>query len=393
MGDIQEQLKNLEGIDIDKVGLLKGNPEEIYDFKEKLGEGSYGSVWRCIHKQTGDVIAIKRVPLEDNLRDILKEIQHMNELHSAYTVEYKGSYLTNDILWIAMESCSAGSVADLMKITDKVLTEPQIATIMKGVLLGLEYLHAQRRIHRDIKAGNILLTGAGDPKLADFGVAGQLKEVGKTHTVIGTPFWMAPEIIQEVGHDYKADIWSLGITAIEMAESKPPYWNIHPMRAIFLIPSRPPPKLSEPQKWSGEFQDFVARCLTKDPNDRPTAANLLEHPFIVNRSGDPSAVLKDVIEESNRIIKEKGSREAALGEEPAKSESSSSRSSRSNSCKSNASGNGSDSGSEQEVDYGTMVINDEDGSDGDYDTGTMKTNDLSEFVSTPQYAAMLKDKK
>jgi len=151
----------------------------------------------------------------------------------------------------------------------------------------------------------------GEGKLADFGVSGQLSDtMAKRQTVIGTPFWMAPEVIQEVGYDVKADLWSLGITAIEMAEGKPPYSNIHPMRAIFMIPSRPPPKLTEPDKWSKEFNDFVALSLTKNPEQRPTANDLLKHPFI--NKAKTSAVLTAIIEEANEVIARIG-REEAMG--------------------------------------------------------------------------------
>jgi serine/threonine protein kinase len=134
--------------------------------------------------------------------------------------------------------------------------------------------------------------------------------MAKRNTVIGTPFWMAPEVIQEVGYDFKADIWSLGITAIEMAQGAPPYHNIHPMRAIFMIPSKPPPTLEDPTKWGKEFNDFIAKCLVKNPDQRTTAEELLQHPFItLERKG---SVLAPLIEEANDLITKLG-REEALG--------------------------------------------------------------------------------
>jgi len=184
---------------------------------------------------------------------------------------------------------------------------------MHYVLNGLNYLHAQqRKIHRDIKAGNILLNTEGEAKLADFGVSGQLSDtMAKRQTVIGTPFWMAPEVIQEVGYDFKADIWSLGITAIEMAERDPPYSNIHPMRAIFMIPSRPPPRLTEASKWSKEFNEFVSKCLTKEPAERPNAETLLKHPFM--RRVKDTKLLKHLVAMTMDQIAMAGGREAALG--------------------------------------------------------------------------------
>ncbi|GBP38165.1 hypothetical protein EVAR_80451_1 [Eumeta japonica] len=199
-----------------------------------------------------------------------------------------------------MEYCGAGSVSDIIRLRKKTLTEDEIATVLCDTLKGLEYLHRRRKIHRDIKAGNILLNTEGHAKLADFGVAGQLTDtMAKRNTVIGTPFWMAPEVIQEIGYDCVADIWSLGITALEMAEGKPPYGDIHPMRAIFMIPTKPPPSFREPDKWSPEFIDFVSQCLVKNPEERATADYLLQHEFIGNAK-QPS-ILSTMIAEAREI--------------------------------------------------------------------------------------------
>ena len=208
--------------------------------------------------------------------------------------------------------CGVGSVADIMKVRKAPMDEPHIANLMRQAILGLVYLHDQQLIHRDVKSGNVLLNEQGEAKLADFGVSGQLTDkTEKRTTVIGTPYWMAPEGIQEIGYDTKADIWSLGITAIEMAEEEPPYANVHPMRAIFLIPSRDPPALSEPDQWSPDFRDFLYQCLTKTPEERPTAKSLLNHAFI--SSAQANSVLAPVIKETMRLIEEAGGREEALG--------------------------------------------------------------------------------
>ena len=240
-----------------------------------------------------------------------------------------------------MEYCGAGSVLDIMKLRGmamsqrgtaergevKTLNEDEIATILCDTLKGLEYLHVRKKIHRDIKAGNILLNSEGHAKLADFGVAGQLTvctlqhitrslnimngsawqitiyfiqdTMAKRNTVIGTPFWMAPEVIQEIGYDCVADIWSLGITALEMAEGKAPYGDIHPMRAIFMIPSKPPPSFNQPDKWSSEFIEFVSRCLVKNPEERATASELLQHDFIKNAKSPD--ILAEMIAEAQQI--------------------------------------------------------------------------------------------
>ncbi|XP_041467896.1 serine/threonine-protein kinase 3-like isoform X1 [Lytechinus variegatus] len=279
---------------------LTKEPEEVFDLLEKLGEGSYGSVYKAMHKESGQVLAIKQVPVDTDLQEIIKEISIMQQCDSTYVVKYYGSYFKNTDLWIVMEYCGAGSVSDIMRRRNKTLNEAEIATILYSTLKGLEYLHFMRKIHRDIKAGNILLNNEGNAKLADFGVAGQLTDtMAKRNTVIGTPFWMAPEVIQEIGYDCKADIWSLGITALEMAEGKPPYAEIHPMRAIFMIPTKPPPTFRDPEKWSQDFIDFTSKCLIKNPEDRATATDLLQHPFV--RNAKPVSILNTMINEANHI--------------------------------------------------------------------------------------------
>nr|XP_020011590.1 serine/threonine-protein kinase 4 isoform X2 [Castor canadensis] len=258
---------------------------------------SYGSVYKAIHKETGQVVAIKQVPVESDLQEIIKEISIMQQCDSPHVVKYYGSYFKNTDLWIVMEYCGAGSVSDIIRLRNKTLTEDEIATILQSTLKGLEYLHFMRKIHRDIKAGNILLNTEGHAKLADFGVAGQLTDtMAKRNTVIGTPFWMAPEVIQEIGYNCVADIWSLGITAIEMAEGKPPYADIHPMRAIFMIPTNPPPTFRKPELWSDNFMDFVKQCLVKSPEQRATATQLLQHPFVKSAKG--VSILRDLINEA-----------------------------------------------------------------------------------------------
>lgn len=279
---------------------LTRQPEEVFDIICKLGEGSYGSVYKALHKESGQVLAIKQVPVDTDLQEIIKEISIMQQCDSPYVVKYYGSYFKNTDLWIVMEYCGAGSVSDIMRLRKKTLSEDEIATILCDTLKGLEYLHLRRKIHRDIKAGNILLNSEGHAKLADFGVAGQLTDtMAKRNTVIGTPFWMAPEVIQEIGYDCVADIWSLGITALEMAEGKPPYGDIHPMRAIFMIPTKPPPSFRKPDQWSTEFIEFVSLCLVKNPEDRATATNLLQHEFIGNAK-QPS-ILSQMIAEAHEL--------------------------------------------------------------------------------------------
>ncbi|XP_033726426.1 serine/threonine-protein kinase 3-like isoform X2 [Pecten maximus] len=301
-------------------------PDEVFDIICKIGRGSYGSVYKALHKESGQVLAIKQVPVDTDLQEIIKEISIMQQCDSTFIVKYYGSYFKNTDLWIVMEYCGAGSVSDIMRLRNKTLSEDEIATILFDTLKGLEYLHSRRKIHRDIKAGNILLNTEGHAKLADFGVAGQLTDtMAKRNTVIGTPYWMAPEVIQEIGYDCVADIWSLGITALEMAEGKPPYGDIHPMRAIFMIPTKPPPSFRNPDKWSPEFIDFVSKCLIKNPEQRATAPELMNHEFIKN--AQPCTILQDMIKEAKEIL----------------------------TAQTSVTTNGDDSGEDDDVDSGTML--------------------------------------
>ncbi|KAI9184644.1 hypothetical protein H9P43_003699 [Blastocladiella emersonii ATCC 22665] len=262
---------------------LAGKLTDAFDVQEKIGEGSYGSVYRATHRRSDAVVAVKQVPVDDNLQDIMQEIKVLTACDSPSIIRLFGHFLEPRNLWIVIEYCAAGSVSDMIKATGRPLAEDHIAVIVHDTLLGLSYLHSHGKIHRDIKAGNILIDDFGRGKLADFGVAGQLTDAAtKRNTVIGTPYWMAPEVIQEVGYTTKADVWSLGITCIEMAEGSPPNHKVHPMRAIFMIPTRPPPRLAREDLWSPAFIAFLARCLVKNPDARPTAMDMLEDPFVID---------------------------------------------------------------------------------------------------------------
>ncbi|KAF8564191.1 hypothetical protein P879_09407 [Paragonimus westermani] len=277
---------------------LSRSPSEVFEIICKLGKGSYGSVFKALCKTRNEIVAVKKVPVDSDLTDIVKEISIMQQCDSPFIVKCYGSMFDSQDLWICMEYCGAGSIADIMRLRGKTLAEDEIATVLRYSLQGLDYLHQMRKIHRDIKAGNILLLNSGASKLADFGVAGQLSDtLAKRNTVIGTPYWMAPEVIQEIGYNYSADIWSLGITAIEIADGKPPLADVHPMRALFMIPSQPPPTLRKPGSWSAEFRAFVTACLAKTPEARPTAAALLQTEFI--RNSKPCSILLPLIAEAN----------------------------------------------------------------------------------------------
>jgi len=256
-------------------------PEEEIEMLSKIGEGSFGTVWRAIHKPSQSYVAVKKVSL-DGEDEAIKEGSTMEKLCHQNIVRFYAFYKKPKEAWMVMELCAAKSLHAVMKTFKRGLTEKELACTLQQTLKGLAYVHAQKRIHRDIKSGNLLLQQDGRVKLCDFGVAGELTSEAKRHTMIGSPYWMAPEIIDDAGHDEKADIWSLGITAIELCEMAPPRFSENAMRAVFLISSSPPPTLTEPQNFSAELNDFLTHCLIKNPDERYTSEQLLEHPFIKN---------------------------------------------------------------------------------------------------------------
>lgn len=268
---------------------MSNSIESRFHSLELIGKGSFGDVFKGIDKELNKEVAIKVIDLEeaeDEVEDIQKEISVLSQCRSPYITEYYGSYLHQTKLYIVMEYMAGGSVSDLLE-TGPPLDEGSIACILRDLLHAIEYLHTEGKIHRDIKAANILLTANGDVKVADFGVSAQLtRTVSKRKTFVGTPFWMAPEVIQNSdGYNEKADIWSLGITAIEMAKGEPPFADLHPMRVLFLIPKNNPPQLDD--HFSRAMKEFVNLCLKKNPAERPSARDLLKLRFIKSARKSP----------------------------------------------------------------------------------------------------------
>ncbi|KAJ8010792.1 hypothetical protein DPEC_G00078820 [Dallia pectoralis] len=310
--------RSLDEIDLSALR----DPAGIFELVELVGNGTYGQVYKGRHVKTGQLAAIKVMDVTgDEEEEIKAEINMLKKYsHHRNIATYYGAFVKknppgiDDQLWLVMEFCGAGSVTDLIKNTKgNSLKEEWTAYICREILRGLTHLHQHKVIHRDIKGQNVLLTENAEVKLVDFGVSAQLdRTVGRRNTFIGTPYWMAPEVIAcdenpEATYDFKSDLWSLGITAIEMAEGAPPLCDMHPMRALFLIPRNPAPRLKS-KKWSKKFQSFIESCLVKSHGQRPSTEQLLKHPFIRDLPNERQVriQLKDHID---RTKKKRGERD------------------------------------------------------------------------------------
>ncbi|KAJ0182581.1 hypothetical protein K1T71_001950 [Dendrolimus kikuchii] len=293
------------------------DPRDRFTLQELIGEGTYGEVYCARDKKSGRRVAVKILEnIAENIEEIEEEFLVFRDLSSHPNIpEFFGLFLkrgTNsddDQIWFVMELCTGGSVTDLcagMRARGNSLTEPQLAYVLRGTVRALTHLHAHRCMHRDVKGHNILLTEDAEVKLVDFGVSSHLAATAaRRNTSVGTPYWMAPEVIAceqqlDESYDCRCDVWSVGITAIELAEGEPPLSGLHPMRALFQIPRNPPPSLSHPERFSPQLADFIADCLVKDMNQRPFARELLEHPLLLAVSTFEDKIRKELQTEIKR---------------------------------------------------------------------------------------------
>ncbi|KAM4627880.1 serine/threonine-protein kinase TAO1 isoform 1-T2 [Polymixia lowei] len=284
---------------------FKEDPEKLFSDLREIGHGSFGAVYFARDVRTNEVVAIKKMSYSgkqstEKWQDIIKEVKFLQRIQHPNSIEYKGCYLREHTAWLVMEYC-LGSASDLLEVHKKPLQEVEIAAITHGALQGLAYLHSHNMIHRDIKAGNILLTEPGQVKLADFGSA---SIASPANSFVGTPYWMAPEVIlamDEGQYDGKVDIWSLGITCIELAERKPPLFNMNAMSALYHIAQNESPILQS-SEWTDYFRNFVDSCLQKFPQDRPNSEELLKHAFVQRER--PESVIMDLILRTKDAVRE-----------------------------------------------------------------------------------------
>eukprot|EP01059_Diplonema_ambulator_P028116 TRINITY_DN46831_c0_g1_i1.p1 TRINITY_DN46831_c0_g1~~TRINITY_DN46831_c0_g1_i1.p1 ORF type:complete len:483 (+),score=84.26 TRINITY_DN46831_c0_g1_i1:36-1451(+) len=280
--------------------IVEGDPEVIHREIKKIDSGSQGEVYRAVDA-SGTPVALKKINIKQatDIATLENEISLMQTCRHGNVVQYRSCYRKGRAIWIAMELMDGGKLTNVLS-PDNRFTEPQVAYIMKEILKGLRHLHKGGVVHRDIKSDNILLNKSGEIKLTDFGFSAFVSsgDVSKRRTLVGTPYWMAPEVVDAKPYDYAADIWSLGILGFEICDGQPPNIDMHPMRAMKLTSKREAPKLKSRTEWSVECIAFMESMLRKEPSSRPTAKQLLAHPFLNRGEGVDPTFLKDAIDKA-----------------------------------------------------------------------------------------------
>ena len=285
---------------------MPGDPESMFHDLHKIGQGASGGVFTARSVGTNQLVAIKQMVLAQQPKKdlIVNEIEVMCQSQHPNIVNFLNAFLRRGELWVVMEYMEGGPLTDI--VLHSILSEGQIAAIARECLTGLCHLHAHGVIHRDIKSDNVLMSMRGEVKLTDFGFCAQLSSAqSKRVTMVGTPYWMAPEVVSRKEYGARVDIWSLGILCIEMIEGEPPYLNENPLRALYLIATNGTPKLQHPEKLSPSIRDFLATCLEVDVEKRPDADTLLEHPFL--EEADDLRTLIPYIQAAHKLRQDKAS--------------------------------------------------------------------------------------
>ncbi|XP_077646560.1 serine/threonine-protein kinase PAK 3-like [Lonchura striata] len=299
----QPEMREEQGLKTLRSIVSLGEPVKKYRAFEELGRGGFGAVYKALDTSTGQQVAIKIMSLQEKMSEELavNEILVMRDSRNPNIVSYLDSYLVDAELWLVMEFMDGSTLFDVLRAV--YLEEGEIGAVCRECLQGLHFLHSRQVIHRDIKSGNVLVGMDGSVKLADFGLCAQLSpERSKRSSRVGTPSWMAPEVVRGEAYGPKVDIWSLGIMGLEMVEGEAPYERMARVRVFELIEMNGPPKLQNPRHHSALLRDFLRCCLQADEDRRWSAQELLQHPFVT--SGEPASSLAALVTSAKQVLED-----------------------------------------------------------------------------------------